>query len=157
MASLVRFDPGRELDTIQSEFNRLFDGFFNTRTGNGSGPRRWIPAMDLAETEDALVLKADLPGLTEDDVEIEVKDNVLSVSGERKAESEEKRKGYHRIERSYGSFSRSLTLPDGVEPDQVKAEFANGVLEVRVPKPEERKPTKIAIGKGTVDGKAKEV
>ena len=154
--AIVRFDPSRELDTLQSEFNRLFDGFFNTRPANGAR-QRWIPAMDLVETADALVLKADLPGLTEDDVEIEVKDSVLTISGERKSESEEKKEGYHRVERSHGSFSRSLTLPDGVEPDQVKAEFTNGVLEVRVPKPEERKPTKIAIGSGTLNGEGKEV
>jgi HSP20 family protein len=154
--ALVRWDPIRELDSLQSDMNRLFDRFFDTR-GNGSAAgRRWIPAMDLAETEDALVLRGDLPGLTEDDIDIEIKDNVLTVSGERKAENEEKGEGYHRIERAFGSFSRSLTLPQGVEADKVEAKFDKGVLEVRVPKPAEAKPTRVQIGKGTVEGTGEE-
>jgi HSP20 family protein len=108
--------------------------------------------MDLVETEDHLVLRGDLPGLTEDDVSIEIKDNVLTVSGERRAESEEKSEGYHRIERAFGSFSRSLSLPQGIDPEQVDAKFDNGVLEVRIPKPAEAKPTRVEIGKGTVEG-----
>jgi HSP20 family protein len=94
--------------------------------------------------------------MTEDDVEIEVKDNVLTVAGERKSESEQKGEGFHRVERSFGRFSRSLTLPRGVDAEKVKAEFANGVLEVRIPKPEEAKPTRVAIGKGSVEGSGKE-
>ena len=92
--------------------------------------------MDLAETEDEFVLKADLPGLSEDDVSIELEDNVLTVSGERKGEHEERKDGYYRVERSYGRFSRSLTLPEGVDADAVKASFDHGVLEVHIPKPE---------------------
>lgn len=149
--ALVRWDPIRELDSLQGDMNRLFDRFFEGRAGNRSA-RRWIPAMDLVETEDHLVLRGDLPGLTEDDVNVEIKDNVLTVSGERKAENEEKGEGYHRVERSFGSFSRSLSLPQGVEPDQVEATFDNGVLEVRIPKPAEAKPRRVQIGKGTVEG-----
>ena len=102
--------------------------------------------MDLVEAEDHFVLKADLPGLGEDDVSIEVQDNVLTISGSREAEHERKEQGWYRLERSYGSFSRSLTLPDGVDPDKVQASFDRGVLEVRIPKPEERKPRRISIG-----------
>lgn len=153
--ALVRWDPVRELDSLQGDMNRLFDRFFEAKPGNG-GSRRWIPAMDLVENENDLVLRADLPGMTEDDVEIEVKDNVLTVAGERKSESEQKGEGFHRVERSFGRFSRSLTLPRGVDADKVKAEFANGVLEVRIPKPEEAKPTRVAIGKGSVEGSGKE-
>jgi HSP20 family protein len=147
--ALIRWEPVRELNTIQSEMNRLFNTLFDSPTpGNGAHSytqRRWIPAMDLVETADEFVLRADLPGLSEEDVNIEVEDNVLTVSGERKAEHEERKEGYYRVERSSGSFSRSLTLPKGVDPESVKAGFENGVLEVRIPKPEQRKPRKVAI------------
>jgi len=153
--AIVRWDPIRELDSLQGDMNRLFDRFFEGRTGNGPS-RRWIPAMDLVETDEHLVLRGDLPGMTEDDVDIEIKDNVLTVSGERKAEYEEKGEGYHRVERSFGSFSRSLNLPQGIDPENVEASFENGVLEVRVPKPAEAKPTRVQIGKGTVEGSGHE-
>jgi HSP20 family protein len=147
--ALVRWEPVREITSIQSEMNRLFNTFFDTPTaGNGSAARRWIPAMDLVETDDHFVLKADLPGLKEEDVSIEVEENVLTVSGEREAEHEDKREGYVRVERSYGSFRRSLTLPEGVDAEAVGANFDNGVLEVRIPKPEERKPRRVAIQVG---------
>jgi HSP20 family protein len=94
------------------------------------------------------VLRADLPGLGESDVNIELEDNVLTISGERKAEHEERQEGYYRVERASGSFSRSLTLPEGVNPEAVSARFDKGVLEVRVPKPEQRKPRKVAISVG---------
>jgi HSP20 family protein len=136
--ALVRWDPIRELDSLQGDMNRLFDRFFEGRPANGTG-RRWIPAMDLVETDDHLVLRGDLPGMTEDDIDIEIKDSVLTVFGERKAENEEKGEGYHRVERAFGSFSRSLTLPQGVDTDQVEANFDKGVLEVRIPKPAEAK------------------
>jgi HSP20 family protein len=154
--ALIRWDPVRELDSLQGDMNRLFDRFFEGRTGNGGAVRRWIPAMDLVETGDHLVLRADLPGMTEDDVDIEIKDGVLTVSGERKAEHEEKGEGFHRVERSFGRFSRSLSLPDGVDTGKVEANFGDGVLEVRVPKPEESKPTRVQIGKGSIEGTGKE-
>ena len=158
--ALVRWEPVRELDTLQGEVNRLFDTFFGgTGGGNGgSRSRRWVPAMDLVETEDALVLKADLPGLERDDVSIEVKDNVLTVSGQRDAEHSEKADGYYRVERAFGSFSRSLALPDGVEADKVNASFDKGVLEVTIPKPEERKPHRVEIGVGgpALEGRGEE-
>ena len=154
--ALVRYDTGRELDTLQSEMNRVFDAFFGDRPGNGGRARRWVPAMDLVEEGDSLVLRADLPGLGHDDVNVEVKDGVLTISGERKAEQRKEEQGYYRVERSFGSFSRSLTLPEGIDPDKVSAEFDNGVLEVRIPKPEERKPHRVAIGKGSVQGQGSE-
>jgi HSP20 family protein len=154
--ALIRWDPTREVTSLQSEMNRLFNTFFDTPTQPGNGPlRRWVPAMDLVETDDHFVLRADLPGLTEDDVSIELEDNVLTISGERKSEHEEHKEGYHRVERAYGSFGRSLTLPEGVDADTVEASFDNGVLEVRIPKPEERKPRKVAITVGdkkTIEG-----
>jgi HSP20 family protein len=152
--AIVRWDPVRELDSLQGDMNRLFDRFFEGRAPNDS--RRWIPPMDLLETEDHLLLRGDLPGLTEDDVDIEIKDNVLTVSGERKTDNEEKSEGYYRVERAFGSFSRSLTLPHGVDADKVEANFEKGVLEVRIPKPAEAKPTRVQIGKGTVEGSGTE-
>ena len=132
------------------DVDRLFDAFFGQ--GERAG-RRWIPPMDLVEAEDHFVLKADLPGLTDEDVKIEVQDGTLTISGERKAEHESRERGWYRIERSFGSFSRSLTLPDRVDPDGIAASFDRGVLEVRIPKPEERKPQRIEIGRRSGNGK----
>ena len=149
--ALIRWEPVRELNTIQSEMNRLFNTFFETPSGQGGGPatsRRWLPAMDLVESGDEFVLRADLPGLGEEDVNIEVEDNVLTISGERKSEHEQRGDGYYRLERASGSFSRSLTLPEGVDPESVHASFDRGVLEVRIPKPEQRKPRKVTISAG---------
>jgi len=155
--ALVRWEPTREVDSLQSEVNRLFDSFFGA-PARGSSARRWVPAMDLVETDDHLVLKADLPGLDRDDVSIEIKDGVLNVSGERRSEHEDKNEGYYRVERSFGSFSRSLSLPDGIDAEQVKANFEDGVLEVHVPKPAETKPHRVLIdpGNGSVEGSGTE-
>ena len=147
--ALVRWEPVRELQSIQHEMNRLFDSFFDTPASAGrGGTRRWIPAMDLVETDEHFVLHADLPGMGEDDVNIEVRDNVLTLSGERRFEQEAKRDGFYRVERGSGSFSRSLTLPDGVDLDAIAASFDKGVLEVRIPKPEERRPRRVQIAVG---------
>jgi HSP20 family protein len=145
----------RELNALQGEMNRLFNSFFDE---GGNGQRRWAPAVDLIEREDSLVLKADLPGMTEDDVQIEVRDSVLTISGERKAEHEDKQNGYYRVERSFGRFSRALQLPSGVDASAISASFEHGVLEVTIPKPEERKPRRIEIGgaKQTIEGSASE-
>src|SRR3954447_9884483 len=148
--TIVRWEPLRELSTLQNEMNRLFNNAFDApatgSAGNGGSLRRWMPAMDLVETGDHFVLRADLPGMNEDDVKIEFEDGTLTVSGERKAEHEANDEGYYRVERAFGSFSRSLTLPQGIDPEGVHASFDNGVLEVRIPKPEERKPRRIEIG-----------
>lgn len=144
--ALVRWDPTRELDVLQSDMNRLFDTFFQGRgLGRSSAGQRWVPPMDLVETEDEFVLRADLPGLGEDDVDIEVKDHVLTISGERRSEHSEKGEGFYRVERSFGRFSRSLDLPTGIDASSVSAEFDRGVLEVHIPKPEEHQPTRIEI------------
>src|ERR1700742_1796970 len=114
----------------------------------GTGPRRYVPAMDLTEREGQLVLRADLPGMDRDDVDVQIKDGVLTVSGERKYENESKGEGYHRVERSFGRFSRSLRLPRGVDASAVSASFDRGVLEVTVPKPAQAQATKVEIGEG---------
>jgi len=144
MALMVRPEP------FTREVDRLFDAFFGQPERTGG--RRWVPPMDLVEAGDHFVLKADLPGLREEDVKLEVQDGTLTISGERKAEHETSEKGWYRIERSFGSFSRSLTLPEHVDASAINADFKDGVLEVRIPKPEERKPQRIAIG-GPANGK----
>jgi HSP20 family protein len=147
--AIVRWEPLRELTTLQNEMNRLFGTVFDAPApSNGGTLRRWMPAMDLVESGDHFVLRADLPGLSEGDVSIELEDNVLTVAGERKAEHEAKKEGFYRMERSFGQFRRSLTLPDGVDADGIAATFDKGVLEVRIPKPEERKPRRVAIQLG---------
>jgi HSP20 family protein len=145
MALLMKPEP------FSREVDRLFDSFFGADREQG---RRWVPPVDLVEAEDHFVLKADLPGLSESDVAIEVQDGTLAISGEREAEHESREQGWYRIERSFGSFRRSLTLPDGVDPDGISARFDRGVLEVRIPKPEERKPRRVEISAGAGNGGA---
>src|ERR1700756_3268651 len=129
--ALIRWEPVTELNTIQNEMNRLFNTLLDhpAPTGRGGAPtRRWIPAMDLVETADHYVLRADLPGLSDNDVNIQLEDNVLTISGERNAQHEQQEEGYYRLERATGNFARSLTLPDGVDPEGVQARFDRGVL-----------------------------
>ena len=150
--ALIRWEPVAELGTIQNEMNRLFNNLFdqpNSTGRNGAASRRWIPAMDLVETGDHYVLRADLPGLSDEDVNVQLEDNVLTISGERKAEQETQQEGYYRLERAFGAFARSLTLPEGVDPDGVQAHFDRGVLEIRIPKPEQKKPRQVQISLGT--------
>jgi HSP20 family protein len=146
--ALIRWEPIAELNTLQNEMNRLFNTFFDqpAATGRGGVPGRpWIPAMDLVETDQHYVLRADLPGLTEEDINVEFLDNVLTISGERSPEHETQQEGYYRLERPFGGFSRSLALPAGVEPDALEAHFELGVLEIRIPKPERKKPRQVQI------------
>ncbi|HEX5224060.1 MAG TPA: Hsp20/alpha crystallin family protein [Solirubrobacteraceae bacterium] len=148
--AIIRWEPARELQSIQQEMNRLFGTFFDNQTVSAAptGQRRWIPAMDLVEEDEHYVLRADLPGVREDDVNVELEDNVLTISGERRTESSERKDGYYRLERSSGTFARSLTLPEGIDPESIEAGFENGVLELRVPKPAEHKPRRVAISVG---------
>src|SRR3954453_21546222 len=112
--ALVRWEPARELNSLQQEMNRLFSTFFDTpTTGPGSAQRRWIPAVDLVETDEHFVLSADLPGLGQEDIKLEFEGDVLTLSGERKVSDEDRKEGFYRLERASGAFSRSLTLPEG--------------------------------------------
>jgi HSP20 family protein len=160
--ALIRWEPARELQSLQHEVNRLFGSFFDSPAGvgNGGALSRWIPPMDLVEEGDHYVLRADLPGLREDQVKVEVKEGVLTISGRRKSEHEERKQGVYRIERASGAFSRSLTLLKGVDADAVEARFDKGVLEVRIPKPEEHKPRRVAIsvadGAHAIEGESKD-
>ena len=149
--ALVRWEPARELASLQQEVNRLFGTFFDAPGGPGAGPgaaRAVDPGHGPRRVRRGLRPTADLPGLAEADVKLEVEDGVLTISGERARRARERARGLVRVERAFGAFRRSLTLPDGVDPEQVTARFDRGVLEVRIPKPEHRKPRKVAIRVG---------
>ena len=156
--TIVRWEPLRELGALQSEMNRLFNTAFESPGGNGGTLRRWVPPMDVLETGDHFLLRLDLPGVDQDAVSIELDDQTLTIAGERSVEHHTEKEGYQRVERASGAFQRSLTLPQGIDPEAITAGFENGVLEVRIPKPEERKPRKITIGGGgepkTIEGSA---
>ncbi len=155
--ALVRSSSARPVYSPQSEITRLFNTFFDSTAPLGM-PLAWstglaglsghgfAPAMDIVEKDDETILTIDLPGMTEADVKVEVVDEMLTISGERKLEHEDSGDGYRHMERSSGSFVRKLRLPHGVDEDAIKATFANGVLEVHVPKPAESRPRQIPIG-----------
>jgi HSP20 family protein len=145
--ALIQWEPAAELSSIQNEMNRLFNSFFDQPRGSGTAgaPRaRWIPPMDLLESTDHYLLTVDLPGLSEQDVELTFQGGVLTISGQRAPEHAD-HEGYLLLERPYGAFSRSLTLPDGVDPDRLQAHVDDGVLSVVIPKPERSKPRKVNI------------
>jgi HSP20 family protein len=136
--AIIRWDPFREMTTVRNQFDRLFGAFEGRQES-------WMPAVDVFDTKDAVVLKAELAGMNSDDIHIEVDDNVLTISGERKFEEKFEEGRYYRVERRFGSFERSLALPQGVKPDDIVANYEEGVLEVRVPKAEEEKPRRIEV------------
>lgn len=147
---IVRFDPFRELDRLQSEMNRLFEGYTGApeRSTGGQlvqGGRIWSPSVDVAETQNEIVLRAELPGMKQEDIDIELTGDTLTIRGERKFENEERKESFVRVERSYGRFQRSFTLGIPVQHDQVKASYRDGILEVHLPKSEETKPRKVAV------------
>lgn len=143
--ALIRWEP--------VPVNRFFNSFFDTPTvAPARGLRRWTPAVDVIENSSGYTLRADLPGLSEKDITVELESNVLTVSGERRSEHEERTGGYYRLERSSGSFRRALALPEGVNPEAITAQFENGVLEVTVPKPAQPAPRKVAITVGSGAG-----
>ncbi len=139
--ALVRWSPFRELEEMQRSLSRILDDatFGSTETG------QWLPAVDIRETDEALLVEAELPGIDKKDVNVEVKDGVLTISGERKFEKDVKEENVHRIERSYGRFVRSFSLPTNVDTDKVEASMKDGVLHVRLPKKESAKPKAIAV------------
>ena len=147
MMNLVKWSPWREMTTLQNRFNRMFDDpFFRiARLDDDAGMGMWNPTVDLYEKDDNFVIKAELPGVDKKDITIDLKDRVLTLSGERSYENEVKEENYYRRERSYGKFQRAFTLPADVDSDKIKAEFKDGVLQVEVPKPEEQKPKQVTI------------
>jgi HSP20 family protein len=153
MASLVRFDPFREITSLHNEMGRLMNGLLE---GNGGGsPKSWVPAVDVWETDDELVYAFDLPGIPEEKISVELENGVLTVTGERERAEEIKDERFYRYERRFGTFQRAITLPQGTSEESVKADFKDGVLEVRVKKPEQPKPRRIPIGsaeQATIEG-----
>lgn len=146
--AIVQWDPTREVSLLQGDMNRLFERFFGPATGVDARSQRWVPPMDVMEEGDQYVLRIDLPGVAEHDLTIEVQDRQLTIAGERSFSPEPQHDGgYVRLERSYGSFQRSLTLPEGVDGDAIDATYEHGVLELRIPKPVEAKPRRIAISR----------
>ena len=146
--NLVTYDPFRELRSLQDEVNRVFNAGFN-RGDNEMMRGAWSPSVDIFENKDSIVLEAELPGMKPEDVNISIENNVLTIHGERKFEKKDDKDNFHRVERSYGSFTRSFTLPPTVSSENVDAEFDNGVLRLTMAKREEAKPRKIEIKAGS--------
>ncbi len=144
--AIVRWEPFRDLVSTQDRLNRLFNETFSRAFGEEPGAAgTWTPAVDIYENDNNLVLKAELPGVDPKDVEVRVEDNTLYLKGERRFEKEVKEEHYHRIERAYGSFTRSFALPGSVSAEKVDAQYKDGVLTVTMPKREEAKPKTIKI------------
>jgi HSP20 family protein len=156
MATLVRWEPFRELAAVQNEMSRFMNGLLE---GNGQATQSWVPTADVWETDDEVVYAFDLPGIAEDDVSVELEDGALTITGERAREHTAEDGKYFRFERRFGSFSRTIGVPQGVTEEGVSAQYDQGVLEVHVRKPEQPKPRKIEVAVGghkTIEGKAEE-
>jgi len=159
MNAMTRWDPFREIRTWNERMNRIFGSELPTRREEDetllSGA--WMPPVDIVETKDKIALNIELPGFRENQVDLTIEDGVLTVKGERKLEKRSNEENYHRIERAYGSFVRSFTLPTAVEQNQISANFADGILHVEMPKREETKPKQIRIRAGSGDDGRKDI
>jgi HSP20 family protein len=142
--SLAMNDPFKELFELQRNLGNLFEGS-GKATGEGTALNTWTPAVDIYEDQDTFLLKLELPEMSKEDIRVNLNENVLSISGERRFENEDKRDGYHRVERSYGQFYRSFTLPPNVNTEAINAEYKDGVLRLSLPKKEEAKPKQISV------------
>ncbi len=143
--NVVKYDPFRDLKSLQDEMNRLFSGTFSRGSQDEIMRGAWSPSVDIFENKDQIVLEAELPGMTAEDVNISIENNVLTLHGERRFEKKDESDNFHRVERSYGSFTRSFTLPPTVSSENANAEFENGVLRLTLAKREEAKPHRIEI------------
>ncbi len=150
MAIVRYWDPWKDLATLQERMNQLFEDTSPAARGRegAKGGGFWSPAVDIYENEEAVVVKAELPGIPKDQVSVEVKDGVLTLRGERKFEKEVQEENYHRVERSYGSFQRSFSLPSSVDAEKISASLTDGVLELRLPKREAARPKQIRVAVG---------
>jgi HSP20 family protein len=154
MATVVRWQPWTELAGLQTDMSRLMNGLLES---NGKINESWVPALDVWETDTDVVYAFDLPGLAEDKISIETQDGSLTVTGERARTNETSNDRFYRFERRYGTFTRTIGLPQGVSEDAIQADYTNGVLEIHVPKPEQAKPRRIQVGNGskaTIEGEA---
>ena len=146
MMNLVRWNPWRDMSTLQHRINHLFnEPFFRSGDDDELSLGTWSPAVDMFDDDDKIVIKAELPGMEKKDISVDIDNQVLTLSGERNYDNEVKEENYYRRERSYGKFQRAFTLPADVDSDKIKAEFKDGVLQVEVPKPEEQKPKQVTI------------
>ena len=145
--TLTRWDPFRDLVALQDRMNRLFDeSVRNVRTGDEAlSSATWSPAVDIYETANEVVVKAELPEVNQSDIDIQVENNTLTLRGERKFDKETKQENFHRIERAYGVFSRSFTLPSTVDQERIKADYKDGILRISLPKREASKPKQIKV------------
>lgn len=157
--SIIKYDPFRELRSLQDEMNRLFMSNYSQRGASEEGfaSGAWNPQVDIFENKDQIVLEAELPGMKPNDVNISIENNVLTIHGERKFEKKDEKDNFHRVERSYGSFTRSFTLPPTVSSENANAEFENGVLRLTLAKREEAKPRRIEIKAGGGQTQAKTI
>jgi HSP20 family protein len=146
MTTITRIDPFRELATIQDRFNSLFENFADVNGKDQLAKGNFVPPVDIYEDEHNLVLKMEIPGMNEEDLNVSLENNTLTVSGERKFEQEEKEENFHRIERRYGSFLRTFRLPNTVDGEKVEAVYDKGVLKINLGKREEAKPKQIKVG-----------
>jgi HSP20 family protein len=144
MNVITRWDPFHNLSALQEQVNRLFDSKFS-QNGDSSALSAWAPSVDAYETENELVIKADLPGTTEKDLDVRFENNLLTIGGERKFEQEVKEENYLRMERSYGSFHRTFSLPNTVDAQAIQAQYTDGVLTVTLPKRAESKPKQVKV------------
>jgi len=145
MANMTRRSPNRTLRSLQREVDSLFDRFFDRATDEDSTSAVWAPQTDLMETDDAFQLRLDVPGMSTDDIEINLQNGTLTVSGERTSERTEEGEEYVRVERAFGNFHRTFSLPDAVDESNIKATYENGVLSIHVPKTEESTRRQIEI------------
>ncbi len=143
--SILRWDPFRELENLREDVNRLFQEALNRPGRGATTSRSWAPPVDVVEYEDKFVLRAELPGMSKEDMDVEMHGDTLTIRGERKFEQEEGKENYVRVERTYGKFQRSFTLNVPVKADEIKATYKDGILEVTVPKAEEIKPKKVEV------------
>ncbi|MGO9563197.1 MAG: Hsp20/alpha crystallin family protein [Candidatus Korobacteraceae bacterium] len=156
MTVLTRWEPFRDLSALQNRMNRLFEAQYGGGREESLTTGAFVPAVDIYEDEHSIQLKLEVPGIDEKDLDIKVENNVLSVSGERKLEKEEKEENFHRVERRYGSFTRSFTLPSTVSTDDIQADYDHGVLKIRLAKRAEAKPKQIKVsvgGQKPIEGK----
>jgi HSP20 family protein len=144
MATIARLEPFRGVSTLQDQFNRLFNESFRNHAEE-SALTTWAPSVDIYETANELVVKADLPDVNEKDIDVRIENNLLTIRGERKFEKSVSEENYLRVERTYGAFSRSFSLPNTVNPEAIGAEYKNGVLTVTLPKREESKPRQVKV------------
>lgn len=145
MNTITRWDPFRNISTLQEQVNRLFEDSFFRGRGDESSLAAWTPAVDIYEDGNQVVIKADLPDVNEKDIEVRLENNMLSIRGERKFEKKVSEENYLRVERAYGTFSRTFSLPSTVNAEQVNAAYRNGVLTITLPKREESKPRQIKV------------